>query len=299
MVQPRVETPGHRALSDGYNLSTDVPSAKPMPKRFLLLLFISLVTGAVASAEDPLPVTAPQILQKYAEAIGGARLQQVQTMVAKGVIEEGKTQRPSVTYRKAPNKVTTVTSDPKRGETRWGFDGQTLWQREERKGTSEKITPKSLLLTTPMAAAFSLEPYTALKLTGVKKVGEAKAYLVRAEREEGPPVDLYFDSDTFLLLRRDEDVVVVGTISQEGLLTEETPNPSEGPQFQRAEIPVRQQTYYEDYREVSGIKVPFSIRRKSSKTQVTRVQEYQINVPVDDAVFAPPPKESRADQKNR
>ncbi|MCI0402861.1 MAG: hypothetical protein L0212_04980 [Acidobacteria bacterium] len=265
-----------------------------MLRRFLLLFLASLVAAASASAQGSPQLTAEQILQKYTEAIGGqARLRQVQTIVAKTVIEQGKTQRPSVIYRKAPNRLATVTSDPKRGETRSGFDGRTLWLREERSGAADKISSKSLLLTTPITTAFSLEPYTTTKLVGIKKVGDAKAYLVRAEREEGPPVDLYFDPETFLLLRRDEDILVLGTVSEEGLLTEETPDPSEGPQFRRVETPVRQQSYYEDYREVSGIKVPFSIRRKLSGTQVTRVLEYQINVPVDDAVFAPPPDKGK------
>ena len=45
-------------------------------------------------------------------------------------------------------------------------------------------------------------------------------------------------------------------------------------------------TYYSDWRDVDGVKVPFEIR---GKTSITRILNYQINADIDDSVFTPPP----------
>lgn len=70
---------------------------------------------------------------------------------------------------------------------------------------------------------------------------------------------LYFDAATGLLSRRD---MVYGT------------------------TPV--QHYYEDYREIDGIKLPFLMRSEGPVRVITRLTEIKHNVPIDDAKFKTP-----------
>jgi hypothetical protein len=84
-----------------------------------------------------------------------------------------------------------------------------------------------------------------MTLKGKEDVGGAEAYAVTATPADGHAVTLYFDARTGLLLRRDR-------------------------------------TYFEDYREVDGVKLPFRIRDDFSTITLTEVKH---NVPLDDARF--------------
>ncbi len=90
-------------------------------------------------------------------------------------------------------------------------------------------------------------------------------YLVVGRTEGEPPLRLYLDKESGLLLR----LVRYG----------ETPlgrNPT--------------QIDYSDYREANGVKVPFrwTLARPGNRFTI-QVEQLQQNVPVDDAKFAPPP----------
>lgn len=104
-----------------------------------------------------------------------------------------------------------------------------------------------------------------MRLGGVHKVGERDAYLVehvtdiKTER-------YYFDSQVGLLLRK-------MTISQTVLM------------------PIPEQIDFEDYRDVDGVRVPFTIRYSAIDTfnSWTRTfTEIKRNAVVEDTLFAPP-----------
>ena len=85
-----------------------------------------------------------------------------------------------------------------------------------------------------------------MTLKGREKVGGSDAFVVEATPAEGHATRLYFDTQTGLLLRKDK-------------------------------------TYFEDYREVDGVKLPF---RERDDFSVIRLTEVKHNLPVDDARFA-------------
>jgi photosynthetic reaction center cytochrome c subunit len=91
-------------------------------------------------------------------------------------------------------------------------------------------------------------------------------YLVSGRREGLPPVKLYFDQQSGLLVR-----VLRFVDSPLGL------NPT--------------QIDYTDYREAGGVKTPFrwTISRPGGRFFTIQVDRTQENVPVDDAKFAKPP----------
>jgi len=101
--------------------------------------------------------------------------------------------------------------------------------------------------------------YARLTATGVERINNREVYAVEAIPESGNPEKLYFDSETGFLSRRD---VVYG------------------------KTPV--QHYFEDYREVDGIKLPFVIRSEGPVRVITRLKDIQHNIPIDDEKFKTP-----------
>ena len=106
-----------------------------------------------------------------------------------------------------------------------------------------------------------------------EKIDGHDTYLVVCVKEGQPPLRLYFDKDSGLLLRL--------------VRYAETPlgrNPT--------------QIDYADYREANGLKAPFRWTLSRPGNQFTiQVEQLQQNVPVDDAKFAPPAEPPPAAQK--
>jgi len=101
--------------------------------------------------------------------------------------------------------------------------------------------------------------YQRLRVSGKARIEDREVYLVEAVPESGNPEKLYFDAETRLLSRRD---VVYGKTSA--------------------------QHYYEDYREVDGIKLPFVLRSEGPVRVITRLTEIKHCVLIDDAKFKRP-----------
>jgi hypothetical protein len=110
--------------------------------------------------------------------------------------------------------------------------------------------------------------FSELKVRGTEKIGDREAYLVVGEREGKPPVHLYFDEQSGLLVRMER----FGETALGRMPTE---------------------IDYADYRDADGVKIPFqwTLARPGGRFTI-RVSEVKVNVPVDDAKFvkpAPPP----------
>ena len=105
------------------------------------------------------------------------------------------------------------------------------------------------------------ERYTNLATRGVDKIGNAQVYLVLGRSGSNRTERLYFDSASGLLLRR-----IVLTRTPVGNVPE--------------------QTDFEDYRDVDGVKEPFTIRRTTWNSQQTqKFESIQHNVKIDAAKF--------------
>jgi photosynthetic reaction center cytochrome c subunit len=106
--------------------------------------------------------------------------------------------------------------------------------------------------------------FAELKVSGTEKVDGHDTYVVIGNRADLPPVNFYFDQQTWLLVRE--------------LRYSETP---------LGRFPT--QIDYADYRASGGTKIPFqrSVARPGSKF-VTHIEEVQNNVPIDDSKFSKP-----------
>ena len=155
---------------------------------------------------------------------------------------------------------------PDEGAAKQGFDGKIGWQ-----STAEGVKEISgeMLAAVRRNSQFyrwlrMKELFKKLEVSGAAKVGDRDAFVMEATPPEGYTETFYFDAETGLLLRRDYKLD-----SSEGLVTFET--------------------YYDDYRAVDGLKLPYTLRRVGPDgVVILRFTEIKHNVELDDARFSKP-----------
>jgi hypothetical protein len=222
-------------------------------------------------AAESLP-TVEQVLNKYTEAVGGkAAAAKLQTRVLKGTMEQTQGRNPGVEITiKEPDKYLSVITTKQQGIIYQGVNGTAGWIKNDR--MRRELSASEVAQLNRAAALYAVikvkEPYTGMTVTGKEKVGEREAYVVERRLSDGSRTEkFYFDTETGLLLRQ---IVLTNTLL----------------------FPIPEQTDFEDYREVDGVKLPFTIRTSSIDTffsATRKFTEIKHNVPVDDKLFNPPP----------
>jgi hypothetical protein len=212
--------------------------------------------------------SAEELLDKYLGAIGGANaLETITSRVQKGTLTAfGGQHFPMELYSKAPDKRVSI-MHLQNGDSVTAFDGKQGWLS----------IPGRLHMMSPAendAARIDADLYFAAHVKMLyqkfdvnpgEKIDGRKTYLVEAHTEGKPPLRLYLDKDSGLLLRL--------------IRYAETPlgrNPT--------------QIDYADYRDANGVKVPFrwTLARPGNRFTI-QVEQVQQNIAVDDAKFLPPP----------
>jgi len=218
---------------------------------------------------DAKPVLPPadQLLDKYLAAIGGeAALERVTSRVEKGKINANGQQLPMEVYAKAPDKRMSIMHLPN-GESITAFDGKQGW-------LSNAGHPHMMSAAENDAARIDSDLYFAAHVKNLykkfavapgEKIDGHDTYLVLGRNEGQPPLRLYFDQQTGLLLR-----LVRYAETAFGR------NPT--------------QIDYADYRDTDGVKIPcrWTLARPGNRFTI-QIDQVQQNVPVDDAKFTPPP----------
>lgn len=223
-----------------------------------------------AKLGEPKPVYPPadQLLDKYLAAVGGAdALQKITTRIEKGTLTAfGGKHFPVDVYSKAPDQRLSVMHLPN-GESVTAFDGRQGWL---------SVPGRVHIMTQAENAAARMDAdlyfplhvrtlYKAFRVDAGEKIDGHETYFVMGRNPGQPPINLYFDKDSGLLLRL--------------VRYAETPlgrNPT--------------QIDYADYRDANGVKIPFRWTLSRPGNQFTiQVDQVQQNVPVDDAKFAVPP----------
>jgi photosynthetic reaction center cytochrome c subunit len=229
---------------------------------------------AAATAPGAMP-TADQILDKYVAALGGAEaIGKISSRVEKGSIDAGGHETPIEVFAKAPNKRMSVMHAPG-GDSITAFDGTAGWLgntgRPPRDMVGAEVDAARLDADFHFATHVK-EIFSQFRVGRPDRMGDRQVYTVIAMRQGQPPVRLYFDEDSGLLLRL----------------------------ARYAETPVGRnptQIDYADYREVDGVKVPFrwTLARTGGRFMI-QIKEVQQNVPIDDAKFAKPQSTAGSDQ---
>lgn len=220
-----------------------------------------------AEEAAPLP-SADQIIDKYIQAVGGAEaLQKITSRVQKATISIGERQFPAEVVSKAPNKRISTVHAPN-GDNITAFDGHAGWL-----GNPGGRPPRDMNSQENEAIGFDATFYlpleikkmfTQLRVRPTDKIGSHEVYQVIGTSPGKPPVRMFFDKVSGLLMRT--------------VRYAETPlgrNPT--------------QVDYAEYRQDSGVRLPFqwTIARPLGRFTI-QVSEIQQNVPVDDSRFAKP-----------
>ena len=228
---------------------------------------------AVAEAKPPeakenAGPSGEQLLDKYVQASGGrAAIDKISSRVMKGTIDFGGKSLPIDIYSKDPEKRLSVTHLPD-GDSVTAFNGSEGWLGSPGRPLREMhgsdldgaAIDADLHLATHLKNMFS-----EMRVLGTKNVGDHEAYIVVGQREAKPPIQLYFDQQSGLLVR----MLRFGETALGWLPT---------------------QIDYADYRDTDGVKIPYrwTLARPSGRFTI-QGSDVKQNVPVDDAKFVKPP----------
>ncbi len=231
--------------------------------------------AAAETAASPVPGSTPAtpppsadpILEKYVLALGGSEaIQKVSSRVEKGAMMFGRGQVPVEIFAKAPNQRVTIAHQAN-GDSMTAYDGHAGWLgntgRPPRDMTEQEND--AVRLDADLHFATDLKQiFSQFRVGRPEKIGEHQATQVLAIRKGLPPVRLYFDQESGLLVRL--------------VRYAETPlgrNPT--------------QIDYADYRDAGGVKIPYrwTIARPAGRFTI-QVAEVQQNVAIDDAKFTKP-----------
>jgi hypothetical protein len=223
-----------------------------------------------APAARPARPTPEEILTKYVEAVGGrAAIAKIQTITLKGTREASQNRNwPIEVTTKGADKFRIVVNVPQQTPITQAFSGAQGWvrnPRETRAATTDELAAfQGTALT--YAPVKIKEPFAPLVFNGTTKINERDAYVLRATKPDGTIERYYFDAQSGLLVRQQK---LVPTVL----------------------VPIPQQIDYEDYRDVGGVKLPFTIRVSEIDTYFSSTRKFaeiKTNVPVEDAQFQMP-----------
>jgi hypothetical protein len=218
--------------------------------------------------------TADQIFDKYIQAIGGAqRVAGINSYVARGMYMgfDDYQMFPVEVYGKSPGQRATIMHGGF-GDITWIYDGANGWVRTPKETSPVPVLP----VTGGDASGFKAEAQLAFPAqlkqlltdwrVGVPAMIDDREVRVVQGRPAGggPPMKLYFDPMTGLLVRF--------------VYYNDTPV---------GRIPT--QIDYSDYRDVAGVKMPFKWTTTwTNGRMIFEIDSVQLNVPIDAGKFAKP-----------
>ena len=246
-----------------------VPSGPPTPRAM--------------AAPAALP-TADDVFSKYAQALGGdAAVGKVKSLVEKGTVDmlvpapptppgapptaPAMGTVPAEIDRKLPGKAVVSVQFPGRPPTLEGDDGTIGWTTTPfRENTGGELALQHESAEFPPGLKFR-ESHSKVQVDAKEKIGDRDVYRVVGTRSDGSALDiLYFDANTGLLVRSYTTMQsILGGFPEE--------------------------TNYDDYRDVSGLKVPYTmvVKNPADGDRTYKWTQVDVNVPVDDSRFTMPP----------
>jgi zinc protease len=264
-------------------------------KRIVFILAFSILAAVTSAAQDKPKADAPgkpetpkadapkadakavalpapdEVLAKHAKAVGGKEaIEKITSRSMKGSFDLeafGVTGAPVERLSKAPNKSAMKIDIAGFGVVNMVYDGATGWDSNPMTGLRELsgVELAQMKRDADFYADLNYKKhYAKMEVKGKEKVGSYETYVIEATPAEGSPEKLYFDVDTGLLVRHDEEV--------------ETP---------QGKMPM--EIYFEEYKVVDGVKIPHIWKRVTpAMTMVTKFTEVKNNVEIEEAKFNKP-----------
>jgi hypothetical protein len=222
-----------------------------------------------SAQREALPTT-DQILDKYTQALGGpAAIEKLKSRVMKGTVTTAAGLSMGYElYQSGSDKVLALITPPQQPVVERGFNGSVGWEKSP-KGIRDLAGGEVYYLRRypDLSKDIKLkDQFTRLAVAGKDKINGRDVYVVRGTTIDNRRERLYFDVETGLLLRRTSS-----TTTPIGVIPE--------------------QVDFEDYRDVDGLKMPFTIRVSAIDPfySITRkFAEIKLNVPIDEKRFNKP-----------
>jgi photosynthetic reaction center cytochrome c subunit len=221
--------------------------------------------------------TADEVMAKYLSVVGANR----QDVLSKAFVMRGTVERVERAKASGPTEIIVKQNKARMTETLTsgvvtrGWNGTAAWVQSSRginQASGEslkamKATPTTTIASDGLFSAIKIpDSPTRATLIGVAKINDRESYQVVIEDSSTQSIQLFFDVETGLLLRR---VNVTNTMLG----------------------PLNVQWDFSDYRDVSGLKLPFVIRTSdvsSYDTVVRTFSEIKIDSSVSENVFDVP-----------
>ena len=222
-----------------------------------LVLAAATVVAQVAPSPAPLP-TVDEIFDKYVQALGGrAALDKITTRIVRASFDHEGVTGSMDDYWKAPDRYTATGIGVQYwllGESAWMSNGSS----PARPMTEAEAS--NIRMSKGNRDGRFKEAFKTLTVRGRETANGIDVYVVVGQLAGRPDPDvLYFDAKTGLLVRMDRRGAYGNLIN-----------------------------YFEDYREVDGVKGWFRLRNVfEDSIRVVTVTELKHNVPIDDAIFQP------------
>ena len=222
-----------------------------------------------SAQRESLPTT-DQILDKYTQALGGpAAIEKLKSRVMKGTVTTAAGLSMGYElYQSGSDKVLALITPPQQPVVERGFNGSVGWEKSP-KGIRDLAGGEVYYLRRypDLSKDIKLkDQFTRLAVAGKDKINGRDVYVVRGTTIDNRRERLYFDVETGLLLRRTSSPATpIGVIPE--------------------------QVDFEDYRDVDGVKMPFTIRVSAIDPfySITRkFTEIKLNVPIDEKRFNKP-----------
>ncbi|HET6891166.1 MAG TPA: hypothetical protein VFH31_08710, partial [Pyrinomonadaceae bacterium] len=170
-------------------------------------------------------------------------------------------------YTKSPNKSLTIMQTQPFGLVKVGFNGRAGWAQTVKgirllKGQEFVALQRDSDFYNPVTLK---SIYPKIKLLGTSKIGYREVYVIELEPAANSAEKLYLDATTYLPVRAN----AVRSIA--------------GQQIVPIEI------YFDDWKEVDGIKLPFSLTQSlPGLTLGITLKEIKHNTTLDDSLFESP-----------
>ncbi|HEV2177580.1 MAG TPA: outer membrane lipoprotein-sorting protein [Terriglobia bacterium] len=252
--------------------------------RTLLAIFSAVVLLPMATpAPRAQAQTVDEVIAKNVQAHGGMdKLKSVNTVRMSGKINFGSFEARIVNQVKRPNKVREEFIVQGFAQVR-AYDGKTGWQVNPFQGRKDaELLSQDDMKDLQVDADIDgpLVDYRAkghhAELMGHDSVEGTDCYKIKLTLKNGDVRYYYLDADSFLEIKLETQTSIRGAIQES-------------------------ETYYGDYEQVQGIYYPLAIesgqKGDSNRANVT-IEKVELNVPLDDSLFAVPPAPPAAKASN-
>ena len=218
--------------------------------------------------QQPNP-TAEQVIDKYYQAVGGAAaIEKMKSRVMKGTLVANNGNEIGYEVSQSGADLVLATLTMPAGIILRGFDGTVGWEKGLR--SVRELSPSELYYLRRYPDIYKdlklKEQFTRLTFGGKPNIDGRDVYVIRGTTASGKRETLFFDVETGFLVRRTTSTTTpVGTIPE--------------------------QVDFADYKDVDGLKLPFTIRVTAidpTYSVVRKFTEIKLNAPVYAKIFNKP-----------